>query len=522
LADPTGPHKPAPQRDEDGPPKTGAGGTAPGGGSPAAADGTDQAPGQAEGNRGNEGPVHGKGPAGKSGGGQQAMSGGAQGQGQGDGAQGRGQGQGQHKSGGGKGQGQRQGGPGAGQQGKGGAAGQARGKGKGAGQGARAKGAEQTFKPVARPARMRRRHYGLILSYLLMVVLPLFGIAYYLYTFAQDQYASNVGFTVRTEETGAATDLLGGLSQFAGGNTSTDGDILFEFINSAELVQRLVERIDLVSHYSEPYDVDPVFGLTPDATLEDLVGHWQDVVRVSYTQSNGLIDLQVLAFEPQMAQRIARAIVEESQILINELNEQARSDSMRYAQQDLDAAIARLREAREALTAFRTETQIVDPESDLQGRTGVLNNLQQQLAEALIEFDLLSQNSTNPDDPRLVQAQRRIDVIRDRIRQERLNFATEDVGAEGEGYPTLMAEYEGLVVDREFAEESYRAALTALDAARTNAARQSRYLAVYIQPTLPQSAEFPRREVIVALSLLFLSLGWAIIALIYYSIRDRQ
>jgi capsular polysaccharide transport system permease protein len=548
LADPTGPQKPAPQRKADAPQQTDAGETPAKGGSPAAAGGTGQATGQAGGNHGNEGPVQAKDPAGKGdagpgqekrpGGGQPSKGGGAQDQGKGGGATGQGprhdngsgprQGQGpggqQGKSGGGKGQGQGQGqgGPGAGQKGKGGPAGQSGGKGQGAGQAGPEKAAEQSFKPVARPARMRRRHYGLVLSYLLVVLLPLFGIAYYLYTFAQDQYASNVGFTVRTEETGAATDLLGGLSQFTGGNTSTDADILFEFINSAELVQRLGERIDLVSHYAEPHDIDPVFGLAPDATLEDLVGHWQDVVRVSYTQSNGLIDLQVLAFEPGMAQDIARAIVEESQILINELNAQARADSMRYAQQDLEAAIDRLRAAREALTEFRTETQIVDPESDLQGRTGVLNNLQQQLAEALIELDLLTENSTNPDDPRLVQAQRRIDVIRERIRQERQNFATEDVGAEGEDYPTLMAEYEGLVVDREFAEESYRAALTALDAARTNAARQSRYLAVYIQPTLPQSAEFPRREVIVALSLLFLSLGWAIMALIYYSIRDRQ
>jgi capsular polysaccharide transport system permease protein len=378
------------------------------------------------------------------------------------------------------------------------------------------------FKPVARPARMRRRHYGLILSYLAIVILPLFVIVYYLYTFAQDQYASTVGFTVRTEESGSATDLLGGLSQFAGGNASTDGDILFEFITSAELVQRMRERIDLVAHYSEPHDLDPYFALEPDATFEDLIGHWQSVVRVSYTQSNGLIDLTVLAFEPQMAQDIARAIVEESQTLINELNEQARSDSIRYAELDLEASIARLRSAREAMTQFRTETLIVDPESDLQGRTGVLNNLQQQLAEALIEFDLLSENSSNPNDPRLIQAQRRIDVIRDRIRLERLNFATEDIGAEGQDYPTLMAQFEGLVVDREFAEQSYRAALTALDVARTNAARQSRYLAVYIQPTLPESAQYPRRETITAFALLFLSLGWAIMALIYYSIRDRQ
>ena len=99
---------------------------------------------------------------------------------------------------------------------------------------------------------------------------------------------------------------------------------------------------------------------------------------------------------------------------------------------------------------------------------------------------------------------------------------TDDVGVGGEDYPTLMAQFEGLTVDREFAEQSYRAALTALDVARTNSARQSRYLAVYIRPSLAESAGFPRRSSIIGLAFLFLTLGWAILALVYYSIRDRQ
>jgi len=369
---------------------------------------------------------------------------------------------------------------------------------------------------------MKRRHYGMVFALVLMVLLPVAVAATYLYGFAEDQYASTAGFTVRADEGGSATDLLGGLAQFAGGSTTGDADILFEFIESQEIVQRLDDDLDLVGHYSAPFDRDPVFALSPDASIEDLVDHWQSVVRVSFEQSSGLIDLRVLAFDPEMAHAIATAIVEESQVLVNELNEQARLDSMRFAEADLETAIARLRTAREALTEFRTRTQIVDPTSDLQGRMGVLSNLQQQLAEALIELDLLAENSANPSDPRVVQAQRRIDVIRNRIVQERQNFTLDDVGSNGEDYPTLMAEFEGIVVDREFAEESYRAALTALDVARTNASRQSRYLAVFISPTFPESPGYPRRELILALTALFSVLAWAISALIFYSVRDRQ
>lgn len=369
---------------------------------------------------------------------------------------------------------------------------------------------------------MRRRHWGLMASLFLLVVAPFAVVAFYLYAVAVDQYGSTTGFTVRQNEAGAATDVLGGLAAFTGGGGQGDADILFEFIVSQEIVQRVAERLDLVAHYSAPYREDPIFALAPDATIEALVGQWQRIVRISFSQSNGLIELRVLAFSPEMARDVAQAIIDESQVLVNELNATARTDAMRFAQTDLDAALVRLRSAREALTAFRTRSQIVDPESDLQGRMGVLNNLQQQLAEALIEFDLLDENTANANDPRLRQSAQRIDVIRARIAQERENFTLADAQVGGEDYPSLIAEFEGLMVDREFAEESYRAALTALDLARTNATRQSRYLAVFIQPTLPESAEFPRREVILGLAGLFLVLGWSILALIYYSIRDRQ
>lgn len=74
------------------------------------------------------------------------------------------------------------------------------------------------------------------------------------------------------------------------------------------------------------------FSIWPDATIEDLVWFWQRVVRISYDQTSGLIEVQVLAFDPEIAQRIAQEIVNESQSMINALNTASRDDAMRYAQ----------------------------------------------------------------------------------------------------------------------------------------------------------------------------------------------
>lgn len=376
------------------------------------------------------------------------------------------------------------------------------------------------IRPLAEPAKLKKRHWRLFVSFLLMVPLPLFAAVFYLWTVAADQFASTTGFTVRQEETSGAAAMLGDLDMFSSGGSS-DSDILYEFIQSQEIVASINARIDLKGIFSQHWPNDPVFALWPDASIEDLLWHWARMVQISFDESSGMIALRVLAFSPEEARSIANEILAESQKMINALNAQARSDVMGYAEQDLASAISRLKTAREALTRFRTETQIVDPVADIQGRMGVLNNLQQQLAQALIDYDILLETS-NEGDPRRTQALRRIEVIRERIADERLTFASQEVSVAGKDYPTLMAEFESLTVEREVAEETYRAALTATDAARAEATRQSRYLATYIQPTLPETAEFPQRFTLAALLGTFLLMLWSILALVYYSIRDRR
>lgn len=374
--------------------------------------------------------------------------------------------------------------------------------------------------PMAKAARMRSRHWGVLISFAVVVLLPLILIASYIWVVADDRYTSTVGFTVRQEEGLSGTDLLGGLATLTGGGATKEGDVLYEFIRSQGIVAQIDKTLGLREYFSSHWTSDPAFALRPGATIEDLHGYWGRAVRVSYDQGTGLTELRVITFDAAMAQAIAVEIVAESQEMVNRLNEQARADAIRYADIELEDAQARLRAARAALTEFRTRTQIVDLQADIQARMGVVSNLQQRLASELVAFDELG-GTTGTDDPRYIQAQRRIGVIRDRIAQERDTFANTEVLSTGEDYPTLISEFEGLTVDAEFAEEAFRAALTTRDSARANAARQSQYLVTYITPTRAESAEYPQRFTIMGLVALFVSLGWGIAVLVYYSIRDK-
>lgn len=376
------------------------------------------------------------------------------------------------------------------------------------------------IRPTAAPTEMRARHWGLLFSLGVVILLPVFVAASYLSVFAQDQYASTVGFTIRQDDSGSASELMGGLRSVLGGSAQGHAELLFEFVQSQEIVERIDAEFDLIGHYSANWPGDPVFAIRSDATIEDLVRFWGRMVRVTHDRASGLMLVQVRARDPASAQAIARLIVSESEAMINRLNSGIRADAMRNAEADLEASVARLRAAREALAEFRARTQIVDPQADIQGRMGVLSNLQQQLAEALVDYDLVSQTA-NETDPRVRQLERRIEAIRTRIREERENFARQDVTVDDTDYPRLIAQFESLQVDQAFAEATYQAALTAFDTARSNASRQTLYLANFIQPTFSQRAEYPQRLLIIALTAVFATLLWGILALVFYSLRDR-
>lgn len=375
-----------------------------------------------------------------------------------------------------------------------------------------------SIRPVAPMAQLRPRHHMIVLSFVIVVFLPILVAATYLWAKATDQYASTVGFSVRREEASAALDVLGSLTGLSK-SSSSDTDILYEFLRSQKLVDDLDAELNLRSNWSKPQS-DPVFAFNPAGSAEDLLDYWRRMVRTSYDGSTGLIEVRVLAFTPDDATTIAQAVLDESSRMINQLSAVAREDAVRYAREELTVVQERLRAAREAITAFRVKNQIVDPTTDFQTQAGLIGILENRLADAQIEVELLSDSAAT--DPRLIQANRRIEVIEARIASERSKVGTNGAGGDQKDYAELAADYERLAVDREFAERAYVAALATYDSAVAESQRKNRYLAAHIMPTKAETSRYPERFSLLGLLALFLFLAWAIGTLVVYSLKDRR
>ena len=308
------------------------------------------------------------------------------------------------------------------------------------------------------------------------------------------------GFFNPVRRTQVPLGLLGGLGKLST-SSSADSDILYEYIQSQKLVENIDKNINLRALYSKAKE-DPVFSFDTNGSIEDLLDYWGRMVDISYDSGTQLTNIIVKAFAPEDAQLIAQEIQKESTSLINQLNLIARKDTTRYAKQELDISAQKLKEARGELTLFRTTTQIIDPSANLQGQMGLLNQLEGQLAEALISGDLLIE-TTSSSDPRLLHADRKIEVIRNRIDAERGRLA--GVNGQGEGtLSTLVGDFERLSVEQKFAEETYLLALSTHNTAALEAQRQSLYLAAHIEPTLAETSQYPERGLLGSLFIIWL------------------
>ena len=371
-------------------------------------------------------------------------------------------------------------------------------------------------------ASLKIRHSLVAFSFVLCVILPLLLTAFYLYVLASDRYVSEAGFSIRTNEAGSAIEMLGGIAELSNSSTS-DPEILYNYIQSPELVRAIDAKLDLRTLWAKGNAVrDPIFVYHAPGTIEDLTKYWRRMVKV-YSTDNGILQIEVQAFTPEDAQLIAEEIFAESSAMINRLSAIAREDSTGYARDELETAVERLKAARSALTRFRNRTQIIDPTTSVQNQMGLLSSMQLQLAQALIDYDMLLLTSKK-DDPRAQNLDRRIAVIRARIEDERRKVgigSPTEIGQEAV-FADLVGQFEELSVDQQFAEQAYTSALAAFDAAQAEARRKSRYLAAFVNPTLPEVATRPQRITALMLTGLFLFVLWSIAVLAIYAVRERR
>ena len=354
-------------------------------------------------------------------------------------------------------------------------------------------------------------------TYVLFVLLPFLLIAFYFLFIASDRYASGAGFAVRNMSAQSGTDLLGSVTGLVGSGSSTsDSYIVVKFLESRDLLQSLIDETNFLQIYGNNA-IDTISRIPEDLLIEERLKSWKRYIDASFDPSSGIIRFEVQAFQPEEAHLIASKILEQVKVLTNELSEQARKDSMSYAEQELALAEARLLEARTDLRLFRKNTNSVDLSASAMAQIELLANLEKELIEIKARIEVLKE-SLNEDAPSIKALERKAEALEFQISEKSGGLK---ITGQSNELSSLLANQEELQTQKTFAETSYASAMASLEASRMEASRNQRYLAIYTHPSLPEYPIYPKRLLYSLFAFIGLNLLWALGMLIAFSVQDH-
>ncbi|WP_306030093.1 lipopolysaccharide biosynthesis protein [Stappia sp. MMSF_3263] len=373
-----------------------------------------------------------------------------------------------------------------------------------------------------RPRQLRRAL--LKLSFAVCVLLPSLLGGLYFFVIASERYAARASFAVRSmDSVPSGGDFLGAIAGLSSvGTTTTDSYIVLEYLKSRELIDKIQADFDLREAFSKS-SIDFLYRLDAGAPIEDVVAYWDWMITASYDNTSAILNFEVEAFSAQDAKAIATLIVAYCQELINQLSEQARKDAVRFAQKEVATAEVRLKVIRDEMRKFRSSSSAVDPTASAAAQVQLVAGIETQLIELRARLGTLLA-SLDEDSLPVVQLRKQISSLETQLieKQTEVNGEGEDSTRIGRGLSSLLADYEKLQVDMEFAQKAYATSLSSLERARAEADRQQRFLAVFASPSTPEIAIYPYRVINTFLVFISALILWSIGVLLAYSIRDHM
>lgn len=391
------------------------------------------------------------------------------------------------------------------------------------------------------PQRKPKAYRSLWLSFLLCVALPTALAAVYYYAFAAELYVAQFKFAVMesspvipgipppptaTSPTaatggGAAISMMGAGASMMGGSSATlQNYVVTDYLLSRQAVDELQQRLNIRALYDSPLaEYDPWVRFNEKLPMERFVRYWNRMVTATFDPMTGLAVVTVRAFTPNDALSIADAMVTLSEDLVNSIAKRPQLASVRFAESEVRRAEERLKQARDALMEYRIKEGVIDPSGALTTNIAMVQALRTQLVQQQADLAALLSQQQNPNSPTAQTLRSRVTATKDQLAK-----IEKEVSKDREGnrvLTELVARYEQLDLERQYAQGSLVAAQQALDQARANAAAQHLYLTPYVRPVLPESATYPKRaQSVLIAGLAFLGI-WIVGLMFVRTIREH-
>ncbi len=353
--------------------------------------------------------------------------------------------------------------------------------------------------------------------FLLAVVLPTFLAIVYFGLIASDVYTSESRIVVRSPDRPSAS-TIGVLLQGAGfGRAPDDSYTVQDYVLSRDALHVLVDKLQMDKAYaSGKVDRFSRFaGLDGDDSFEALHKYYQQMVKVQTDSASSITAISVKAFTAKDAVEANRLLLEQSEALINRLNERGRRDMIKFAQAEVAQAETKAKAAAGAVSSYRNVQGVVDPERQASVQLQQVAKLQDELIATTTQ--LAQVKAATPQNSQISALQNRARTLEGEIAKE-----GGKVTGNGRSLSNKAAGFQQLAVEAEFANKQLASTLASLETARNEAQRQQVYLERIAQPSLPDVAQEPRRLRSVIATFLLGLVAWGILGMLLAGVREHR
>ncbi len=349
-----------------------------------------------------------------------------------------------------------------------------------------------------------------------LVIVPTLIASLYFGALASDVYVSESRFIVRSPSKPNLSPLGVVLSGGSIVGASEESKAVSEFLSSREALA----KIDQDGYATRAWGSPAVFwadrfGLLGADTGEDLFEYYLGKVKAEDSPTTMVTVLTVRSFDPQTAQGINRRLLEQSEVLVNELSDRARKDAIAFAEGQLATARQEAKAAALALSAFRDQEGVIDPELQAGAGLQMISKLQDELIAA--QTQLLQLETYTPQASQIPFMRTRVRNLERAIADQTAQLA----GGRG-SLSSASARYQELRLASEYAEKQLAIALSTYQDAQAEARRKQAYVERISQPSLSDDAAYPRRLRSILATFVLGLLAWGVAAMLLIGIREHR
>lgn len=333
---------------------------------------------------------------------------------------------------------------------------------------------------------------------------------------ASDRYVSDSHVVVdRTDVSGGASVDFTSVLGLGTGNR--DLMLLRDHLLSMDMALKADQQLGLRAHYSD-WRRDPLSRLWfGDGPQEWYYNHYLSRVSVEMDDLSGVLRIRVQAYDPLVARAIATLLVHEGERFMNEMMHGLAREQVRFLEEEVGRMGERMSAARFALINYQDDKGMVSPQSTVEGLASIVNQLEGDLTRLRTQRGALL-GYLSPTAPDVVKLDLQIRSMSQQLALEKARLAS----PQGSALNSVAEEYQRLQMEAEFAQDTYRSALVALEKGRVDATRLMKKVSVVQAPTLPEHALEPRRIYNIVVFSLLTALLAGIIRLLGAIIRDHQ